>query len=299
LWAQTLSVDPADYRGHLNLAHVDTVLLRAVSPSGRVWILDASRRGPGLDDVPDRSLPRIRLGRVVQDEGDEGDAGAGVAQVPFQVLGDVSAPATFAVAADQWTFGWNRRPRFTVVDVQPGQTSGTFEVGYEADDLDDRSRQSQRVYAVPRQGVTTSGFVGQVVVRDDDPAPRVRFRPVRKRVHYGDDLRFRLSLSSPVDYDVWYRLRAVRVDGLRPLRTSDVPRRWLRAHLGRVPRDVALARVWRYDYVYLRPGRTGTVVSVPTLRHPLHERPKALTIRLSSRELTSPLQATVRVRPRS
>lgn len=299
LWAQTLSVDPADYRGHLNLAHVDTVLLRAVSPSGRVWILDASRRSPGLDDVPERSLPRIRLGRVVEVEGDAGEAGAGVAQVPFQVLGEVSAPATFAVASDQWTFGWNRRPQFTVVDVRPGQTGGTFEVGYEADDIDDRSRQIQQVYAVPREGVATSGFVGKVVVRDDDPAPRVRFSPVRKRVRYGDDLRFRLSLSSPVDYDVWYRLRAVRVDGLRPVRTSDVPRRWLRDHLGRVRRDVPLPRVWRYDYLYVRPGRTGAVVSVPTVRHPPHERPKALTIRLSSRGLTSPLQATVRVLPRS
>ncbi|HEX6246431.1 MAG TPA: hypothetical protein VFZ64_01055 [Nocardioidaceae bacterium] len=294
LWAQTLSVDPADYRGHVNLAHVDTVLLRAVSPAGRVWILDASRRAPGLDDVPDRTLPRIRLGRVVQVEG---DAGAGVARVPFQVLGNLAAPARFAVAAEQWSFGWRRRPQFTAVTVEPGQTGGWLAVAYEVDDRDDLRRQVQRVFAVPRRGVVTSGFVGQVVVRDDDPAPRVTFEPVRKRVHYGDDVRFRLSLSAPVDYGVWRRLRAVRVDRLRPLRTSDVPRRWLRAEVGRPPRDVPLARVWRHGYLQLPPGRTHVVLTVPTLRHPLHERPKALTVRLSGPRLASPLYATVRVLP--
>ena len=81
LWAQTLRVDPGDYGGHLDLAQVDSVQVRTVSDGGRIWLLDASRREPGLASVPDTSLPVVHLGRVVQPEGSA--TTGGTALLPF------------------------------------------------------------------------------------------------------------------------------------------------------------------------------------------------------------------------
>jgi hypothetical protein len=294
LWAQTLRVEPTDYTGHLDLAQVDSVQVRAVSDRGRLWLLDASRREPGLGAVPDLSLPVVHLGRVLQPEGSE--TTGGTALLPFTVTGAVTDPARFAVAVEQWTWGWRRHPRFAVVDLEPGQTSGAVAVPYQADAVDDLARQVQLVHAVAKRGVTMSGYVGTVVVRDDDPAPRLTFRPVDRRARYGDDLAFRVHLSAPVDYWVDNVARAVRVREVRPLRTTDVTRSWLHAQLGRIPADVPLSRVWHYGFVDLPPGHTTATLVVPTRAHPEHPGPKALTVRFTARQLGPPLFATVRVR---
>lgn len=293
LWAQTVRVDPDQYAGQVDLTEIDSVRLRAVSDAGQVWLLDATLRQPGLAPVPTRSLPRVRLGRVVQEEGSS--TTGGTALVPFTVIGDVTEPGRFAVAADQSTFSWRRQPQFADVTVVPGQTAGTIPVRYQADGLDDLDRQLERVHAVPKEGLVTSGFLGTVAVRDDDPAPAVTFRPARRRVHYGDDIVLRLTLESPVDYYVSNVVRAVRHPSLRPLRTSDVPRSWIRAELGSAPRDVPLSRVWHHGFVNLPPGRTTATLRVPTLAEPLHLWRKALTVRFTARQLTPPRRATVRV----
>lgn len=123
------------------------------------------------------------------------------------------------------------------------------------------------------------------------------FTPARRTRHYGDDLRFLLRLSEPVDYYVVNVVRAVASTGLPSLRTSDVPRKWLFAQVGMAPEDVPLARVWRFGFLELPPGSTRSSVTVPTRRHPLRERPKSLRLRFSARHLTTPLYATARVLP--
>ncbi|MFC5178646.1 hypothetical protein [Nocardioides taihuensis] len=293
LWAQTLRVDPDDYRGHLDLAQVDSVQVRTVSDLGRLWLLDASRREPGLAPVPDTSLPVVHLGRVVQPEGSA--TTGGTALLPFRVTGEVTAPARFAVAAEQWTWGWRRRPQFVTVDLELGQTAGTIAVRYQADDVDDLGRVTQRVHAVAKRGVALSRFVGDVVVRDDDPSPAVTFEPAPAHVAYGDEVVFRVHLSAPVDYWVDNQARAVRRPGVRPLRTSDVSRAWLRAQLGQVPDDVPLWRVWRWGFVDLPPGATTARLVIPTRAHPRHPGAKVLTVRFTARPLDAPLVASARV----
>lgn len=292
LWGQTLRVDPADFAGHLDLAQVDSVRLRTVSEAGRLWLLDASVRTAGLAPVPDRRLPRVHVGRIVQPEG--GFAAAGVALLPFTVSGVVTEPAELAVAADQTTWE-GRAPAFETVTIQPGQTEGRIPVRYEADELDDLPAQTELVHTVPRSGLVTSGFLGRVVVRDDDPAPEVTFSGPRHVVRYGDDLVFRLALSAPIDYWAVNTVRAVRREEHVPLRTSDVPHSWLRAQLGMIPDDVALWRVWHFGFVDLPPGRRHVELGVPTLRHPLHPRGKVLDLRLTAQHLTGPLHAAGRV----
>jgi hypothetical protein len=294
LWAQTIRIDPADFRGgSVDLSSIDRVLVRAVSDSGHIWLLDTSLRRPGLAPVPSESLPVVSVGRAVQVEG--GPDSPGVALLPFRVIGTVQHEAQFALAADQSTWNERARPQFATVTVEPGQTGGVIAIRYEADDVDDLPSQVQLVHVVPVHGVVTSGFVGIVDIRDDDAAPRVTLSPARPTTHYGDDLVFRLLLSAPVDYYVVNTVRAVRVDRYRPLRTSDVPRSWLRAQLGAAAADVPLCRVWRDGFLELPPGHTRSQIVVPTRRHPLHDRAKALTVRFSAQYLTTPLRATVRV----
>jgi hypothetical protein len=65
-----------------------------------------------------------------------------------------------------------------------------------------------------------------------------------------------------------------------------------------VPADIPLYRVWRYGYVDMPPGATTALLSVPTLRDPLHDRAKALTLALRARRLTTTgLRAVAVVRP--
>lgn len=293
LWGPTLRVDPTDYAGHLDLAAVDRVQLQATTASGRLWILDASRRLDGLLPVPARRLPRVRLGGVRLPEGSAADGG--VAQVPYRILGHLTAPATFAVAEEQGTFGERARPVFTTVTVQPGQTAGTIPLRYEADDLDDLPWQAQTVWAVPRSGILTSWYAGTAIVLDDDPTPTVGFTAVPPSVHYGDNLVFRVRLSAPVDYWPANLVSAVPVPGRPPLRTSDVPRRWVEAQMGDVPADVPLAQVWHDGWVDLRPGQTVGTLVIPTLRHPLHARTKWLGLRFTSGPLHARVRATARI----
>ena len=292
VWGQTVRVNAGDYRRHVDITRVDTVLVRGVSPTGQVWIVDVSRRRSGLENVPDISLPRIRLGRVVQVESADG-----VAHLPFRVLGASSSSGAFAVAAEQSTFGFLKRPALRTVRIAAGQTSGSIPVPYEADALDDPHRQTQLVYAVAKRGVVLSGFVGRTVITDDDPPPLVRFTPAASTAAYGETITYRLTLSTPVDYDIFNVVRAVRPAGSVPLRTSDVPQTWFVQRFGKVPADVPIARVWRYGFLDLPAGATSARLRVPTRRHPLHSWPKTLTLRFTAPQLTDPLLATVRVAP--
>jgi hypothetical protein len=293
LWGQTLAVDPSSFVGHIDLARIDAISLRAVSDGGRVWLLDASVRRPGMAPEAGSQLPRVRLGRLVQPEG---DARPGIALLPFRVLGEVTSPGRFSVSVQQDTFGYRREPEYRSVTVQPGQTSGVVPIRYEADNLDDLPRQRQLVFAATKRGLVTSGFTGKVTVLDDDPAPKATFTAARTAADYGDTLVYFLRLSKPLDYYPLTRLGAVRVHRLRPLRTSDVPMSWIRQQMGDVPDDVPLARVWHDGFLQIAPGQTSVRFEVPTLSHPPHLWPKALTVRFSARMLTPPLRATVRVR---
>jgi hypothetical protein len=153
----------------------------------------------------------------------------------------MTAPARFAVGMEQFTFGDRARPYYVTTTVLPGDTSGTIDMPYERDRLDDLPRMTQLAVAAPLFGVSTAHRFGSATIVDDDPLPAVTVSVVRNPIRYGQKLRYRVSLAAPVDYYLGAEFVGKPKTGARQLRTSDVPasfpRRAVRPE--RAPRPMA------------------------------------------------------------
>jgi hypothetical protein len=292
MWARTVRVGLSDVPADLDLTDIRSIEFVSRSDGGRIWLLDASARRPGLAPSPQKRLPSIRIGRGTVSEAD----GGGIGEVPFHVDGEVATTSRFAVVMGQQSFASQTPPRYDIVTVSPGQTGGKIEVPYGSDALDDRGGTNQLLHAVPLDGLAMSDHVGRLVVTDDDPTPRLRVAVGRHRVAYGQRMVFVARLARPVDYGVTVWLRGVMLDRFRPLRVADVPERWATTSLPGAPKRVAVARWIRGWPIWIRAGSTSARYRVPTRAHPPHPSPKALTIRFSSGLLGDPVRRTVRVR---
>jgi hypothetical protein len=295
VWARMVRVGLDDAPPDLDLTDIRSIDLIGRSDAGRVWLLDASARRPDLSPAPDAALPSIRIGKVTVEEGDDGDEA--VADLPYAVVGDVTAPARFAVAIDQHSFGGRTPNRYAVVTVSPGDTEGVIEVPYEVDRLDDVGRTVQAVVGVPLAGLAMGDYFGRVIITDDDPTPTLTLGVRRQRIDYGQRMVFVARLSAPVDHDSFGRLSGLILERFRLLRVEDVPAKWARNHIvDTAPPRSALARWITDGFVRFDAGSIRATFAVPTRAHPPHPNPKALTLRMTSPLLDHPVRATVRVR---
>ena len=171
-WAQTLRADLSDAPTRLDLTHVTSIELVTRSRQGRVWVLDAAGRRPGLLPVPDVTLPRVSLGSVRVDEGDAPDDG--VAQVPYRLSSPAPAGARFVAIWFPPDPGEGPFILHRVVRVPEGATTGTVAVTYDADSTDDPRRPVVGVSALPFAELSIGDWTSQVVVIDDDPRGRQR-----------------------------------------------------------------------------------------------------------------------------
>ncbi|MDQ3166498.1 MAG: hypothetical protein M3Q17_10165 [Actinomycetota bacterium] len=293
LWARSVRVAPSSPPSGLDLDAITEVEIVTAGDTGRLWVLDASVRRNSLAAVPDRRLPRISLGQATVTEGD--GLGAGVAEVPFRVRGEVTRRGWFAVGITHNSFGPRAGLRYARIPVPRGATRGVVAVRYERDTLDDVSIVPEGVVAVPGRNVSMNDYLGRLRIRDDDPAPDITLRPQDRAISYGERLAFRLEVSEPVDYQIFARGKAVAPKGARALRTSDLPRRWARRHVADPDADVSLVGRLRVFFSVPR-GSTTATFSVPTRSRPLHPGPKALTLSASTGRGSDRLEATVRVR---
>jgi hypothetical protein len=264
LWAQTLRVPLADV-GNVDLAALRRVDVIARSEQGRVWVLDLAGRRPGLRTVPDRIAPRVDLGSVSVAEGD--GPGPGTLNVPVTVHGTLSQPARLSVQVVDFTADRGELPPPYVLRLAPGQRHAVIPISFERDNRDDIRLTEYSVIAYPLRGVMTGDYLGSGQVRDDDPTPAATLSVVDGSVSEGEPAQWRIRLAKPVDYAVSYRLPAVNAsDGHRPLRTNDVPKRWLRRHLGEMPEQpVSLAKARLTLYESIRAGERSVLIPVPTV----------------------------------
>lgn len=271
-WAQALVVDPSAAAG-VDLTDVTQVDLVSASDRGRVWVVDLAAAPSTLAPVPAKRLPIIDVGRVSVPEGDE--KGLVTARLPFEVHGDVTAPARLSVSTVGQMSG---ATQLFSVDLAPGQTSGSIPITYEADRLDDYPRMTTDVSMRAVRGAMTGAWAGGLTVLDDDPMPAVRVRPVQRSVREGKAARWQVTLAGPVDYDLGIRARVVR--GPRPpLAADDVPRAWFESTVYTSPE--AGRPLWSYRPEIgrsLRPGATRVVLRVPTKRDARIEKREAVTL---------------------
>lgn len=256
-WAQSVLVDPATAAG-VDLTRIVGVDLVGVSAAGRVWVLDAAAAPSRLPRVPDRRLPVVSFGKAVVQEG---DASAASARVPFTITGDLTERASLRVGAVSYD---TRERRTTLsVDLAPGQTSGAVVVDYQGNRIDDLRRRLHLLVGYARFGVMTDDYVGRLVVRDDDPTPRLRVTAPRM-VREGQRLTVSVRLSDRVGYRAFGWIRAVRTSG-RQLSVGDVPRAWLvkREVPRRTPASTSLAQARLVDGLWIKDGSRTATFSMP------------------------------------
>lgn len=225
-WAQTLRVDPAGLDG-VDLGQVTRIELVGLSEAGRVWLLDASAVPTGLPPVPVKRMPLVDLGSV---EVKEGPAGTHVAEVPFDVVGELEADAELRVYEENPPVDeGSSAPTGTshLVELPAGSTGGTFEVEYAGNDRDSVTPRLVLMVGHGIREVLVRDYLGHLAIEDDDPSPRLRFRVRKHVVQEGGTTKWVIELEGSSKRGLMVGLRPVAGDG-SPVTVGDMPKRWVR-----------------------------------------------------------------------
>ncbi len=267
-WGQALLVDPGAADG-IDLTRVTAVELVSGTDAGRVWVADLAAAPPSLAAVPRSRAGTIDLGAVRVPEGD--GPGQVTADVPFTVRG-LDRPGRAVVVVG----GSTGRDRF-VLDLAPGQTTGSLPITYEADDLDDVGGERVQYGAFAVRGLMTDSYLGRARVVDDDPTPAITVRRARRTVREGRDVVLRVGLAAPVDYAM--PLAATVVRGPRPdVDVADV--RGLEGLDPEASPDDPLGSVGAALYASIPAGETSAVLRLPTRADRRVEPRESLTLRV-------------------
>ena len=183
LWAQEVRVPLPPHGIDLNaVASLEIT-------GGEAWLIDAYGWRTGLPDPRPVALPRIDVGIMTVEEG---DAGTREYQVPVSVSGD--SARTVRLFVDQE----NGELAPTLVTVQPGQH--TIRIPFEVTGNTRWSTGDDRVVlARAMQGTVSGGYVGGLIVRNDDPEPVVTITPDPDSVAEGGVLRWTATSSAVAD----------------------------------------------------------------------------------------------------
>lgn len=285
LWAQTVRVDPRSSTG-VDLANIRDVEVVGTSTRGQLWIADLSSSAGTLPAVPAVRLPVLSIGSLTVQEGNA--PGTTIARVPFRLSRPMDRPGRFRVLTVGQIPGSERA---LTIDLAPGQQTGTIPVGYQANRLDSPDRLTTMVLAGTSTNVITDRYLGELVVLDDDPSPKITITRVRTTVSEGSPAQWRVSLSHGTDYDVSVIATVVRGPG-RNLTGADVPLSWLQRYTFVDDRKKTLAQLGVGLYVSVPAGGRSAVVSIPTLRDHVKEGTEAVTVRIAAYGLTAATRAT-------
>jgi hypothetical protein len=168
------------------------------------------------------------------------------------------------------------------------------EVPFRADDTYGGRDQVQFVLGAGVDDVTMQTYAGRLRIIEDEPAPTFELSAARPRARYGDPLRFVVEASAPMTFGTFVALRLVRVPDRRPVRTDDVPRRWLERQGADAEPGRALADVLRSVGGYIDRGRRRAVLEIPTRIRRAEQGLRTLGVELRARGRTQ--RVTVRVR---
>ncbi len=142
------------------------------------------------------------------------------------------------------------------VHVPAGATGGTFEVPYQANDIDSPPERNVYLQAFAVDDLVIGGHaMSQVLVRDDDPDARLQVTRAARSVPPGEPMVWQARLDRPTDYAVFVPADGIVTDPRAGnLRVSDVPAKWARRHLGRgLPPSMPVARRL-FDFMVLPAG---------------------------------------------
>ncbi|WP_218920635.1 alpha/beta hydrolase family protein [Lentzea guizhouensis] len=268
LWAQEVRVPvPA------GLGRVSSLELVPASASGEAWLIDAHGWDRGLPPVPPSTLGRADATLVPVDEGDSGTRTVNVA-----VTATGNGTRTVRVF---YVDGLTTDTKSRLVTLKPGERrvevpiSVTGNTRWGSDQL-------RPVLVQAIHNVVVGGAIGGLMIKNDDPAPTISVTPVADNVVEGAPLKWRLTLSAPVDAAVYLGSSALAPTGAE-LSTTDVDATWFTGSSGEDPlpsRPLSSTLVGVYPY--LPAGQTSYEFEVPTVTDTETEGEEQVRLRFES-----------------
>ncbi|MGN0065601.1 MAG: hypothetical protein ACI379_15290 [Nocardioides sp.] len=282
-WAQTLTVDPS--AAAVDLTQVTGITLVSTTATGGVVLLDASAAPDALAAVPDERAAQVSFGTVEVEEGD--GPGQVSASVPVTVNGTLTSAAKVRVA----TFSDDRDVTWRTLTLAPGQTSATIDFTYTADNRYGFDRRFG-VAGYVDQGVVTDGYVGELLVTEDDPKPTMTVKAVRGTVTEGQNIVVRVTLSEPMSVRGWFDAGFVKMAGPY-LKVKDVKLPRQRGYRANAP-------LYRYrTYVLVKSlaaGQKSFDLVLPTKRDSVRERTEKVKFRVRMQDADGLVSRDVVVR---
>ncbi len=257
----------------VDLTEVTAIEILPKARRGEVWVLDAAGRAPGLPATSEARLPTLS---VVDLSIVEGDGGKRTEEVELTLDQPVSVPGTVLARISEE----GRRGKTSTLTVHPGDTSLRVPFTVRANARDDDAK--RRIVAVRAASeATTSDYRGRLLIRDDDPTPKVRAVSTRASTKEGGTLSWTLRLSKASNRDVGGWFAFVAPTGTE-LQVNDTKKRWHRRCLYR-PKDkqpLSEAGPGECTWVGLRPGRRTASITLPTARDSRTESTEQVRLRL-------------------
>ncbi|MGW4028733.1 hypothetical protein ACWEFL_05315 [Streptomyces sp. NPDC004838] len=265
----------AALRAGLDLRRVQALELTPRDASGRAWLMDAWGWRPGTPTARPAPLPRVDVGRLIVQEG---DSGVRTYRIPVRLSGHGSGQVRLFTTRPDTGEATSRtvtvRPGDTVIDV-PVTVRGNPRYGFDA---------SYNMFVKAIRGAVIGSHYGGVTVEDDDPMPRITVTPVSDQVTEGQNLAWRVSLSTVADVDILEaELHILEAGGDVELSTVDVERRWVEdnfSHSPSPPRPLSRVVAGPYLLLNVPAGEVSAEVIVPTVIDGVSEPEETLQMRL-------------------
>ncbi len=294
-WGQDLRVSLADADG-VDLSQITQVGLVSRNASGRVYLVDVSATpDAGVSADPTAPTPVFSIDTVQQPEGDGTEPVT--VDVPWHVTGDLEQDAVVTIVHST-PFGFDDGADTETLDIPAHTSSGTIQVSYTPNDLDDQGKQLIGLTAYAVSGIETDDYIGGASIVDDDPTPALTLKTGAHRITAGHRATWTLSLAQPVNYFAYAIARPVKaVDGPQ-LRLGDLTKRFRDRYFGGGHVDLAmpLYRSPLRFFVEIRQGRVSKTFSIPTRKHRGVTRAISLKFRVPHFDLADPVR-TVKVKP--
>ena len=276
-------VEAQEFRASLRGAALDLRRITAIkiiprTPRGRFWLLDVSTWRNHLPPSDQIHLPRVSVGDLVVDEGDSGEV---TLHVPVAIDGVVARRARLWVQLTDYASFDQPMTGFPLV-LEPGATSATIPVTYEADDLYNPYLQLLQITLVARRDAVTGKYDGSVTILEDDPAPTLSVDANKVTATEGSSLEWTFRLSEPMANDAFWSIQVVGPQGgLSELDSNDVPPSFLEQY-GITPPDpaVPLSELGIWFGIEFAPGATEATLSIPIADDGVSEGAERVALRL-------------------
>jgi hypothetical protein len=267
-------VEAQEFRATLRGAAIDLSRITAVkiiprTARGRFWLLDVSTWRNHLPASDQIHLPRVSVPDLVVPEGDSGEV---TLNVPVTIEGVVTRRATLWVQLTDYQSFEQPMTGLPLV-LEPGATSATVPVTYQADDVYNPYLQLTQITLVARKNAVTGKYDGSVTVLEDDPAPILTVDADKVTSAEGSSLEWTFRLSEPMANDVFWSVQVVAPEGRFPeLDTDDVPPSFLEQY-GIIPPDpaVPLSELGIWFGIEFAPGTREATLTIPIVEDGISE----------------------------